>query len=70
LEGLAIENAGTYTLLPFGPFSGHFIPVIFYGAFVYFVVIWCMYFPRVGILYHGKSGNPVSMPKTGSLECK
>jgi hypothetical protein len=30
---------------------------IFYGRLVYFVVIWYIY-PRFGILYLEKSGNP------------
>jgi hypothetical protein len=30
---------------------------IFYGHLVYFVVIWYIY-PRFGILYPEKSGNP------------
>jgi hypothetical protein len=30
---------------------------IFYGHLVYFVVIWYI-FPRFGILYQEKSGNP------------
>jgi hypothetical protein len=32
---------------------------IFYGHLVYFVVIWYI-FPRFGILYQEKSGNPVA----------
>jgi hypothetical protein len=32
---------------------------IFYGHLVYFLIIWYI-FPRFGILYQGKSGNPGS----------
>jgi hypothetical protein len=42
----ALENI----LWPFGIFCGHL---------VYFVVIWCI-FPRFGILYKEKSGNPAA----------
>jgi hypothetical protein len=30
---------------------------IFYGHLAYFGIIWCI-FPRIGFLYHEKSGNP------------
>jgi hypothetical protein len=37
---------------------------IFYGHLVYFVVIWYI-FPRFGILYQEKSGNPAGLRKSG-----
>jgi hypothetical protein len=44
-----------------GVFYGHLVYFIifgiFYGHLVYFVVIWYIY-PRFGMLYHEKSGNP------------
>jgi hypothetical protein len=48
--GSCTENLGTFwsILLPLE---------IFYGHLVYFVVIWYI-FPRFGILYQEKSGNP------------
>jgi hypothetical protein len=38
-----------YSLWPFA---------LFYGSLVYFVVIYVIYYPHFGILYHEKSGNP------------
>jgi hypothetical protein len=41
-----------YIMWPFGLHYGHF-----YGYLVYFVAIWYI-FPRFGVLYQEKSGNP------------
>jgi hypothetical protein len=53
LEGLAVEDVGI--------FYGHFenYPAIWYFCvhLVHFVAIWYI-FPRFGILYQEKSGNP------------
>jgi hypothetical protein len=35
---------------------------IFYGLLIYFVVIWHI-FPRFGMLYQGKSGNPAGISR-------
>jgi hypothetical protein len=43
--------------LTVGLFYGHFC--IFYDHLVYFVIIWYI-FPRFGIFYKEKSGNPVT----------
>jgi hypothetical protein len=53
LEGLAIEDAGVFYGLLVN------FPAIWYilGHFCKFMVIWFI-FPRFGILYHEKSGNP------------
>jgi hypothetical protein len=53
LEYLARENLGMFYdhLVYLQPLE------IFYGHLVYFVVIWYI-FPRFGILYQEKSGNP------------
>jgi hypothetical protein len=60
-------------LLPFGIICCHL---------VYFVAIWYILlqfgifndslacFPRFGVLYQEKSGNPVSFPKSVQSECK
>jgi hypothetical protein len=57
LEDLGIENAVLYSghLQYFTP-SGYILHT--YGHFGDFVVIWYI-FPRFGILYQTKSGNPV-----------
>jgi hypothetical protein len=53
LEGLAMEDVGI--------FYGHLVDLrpfdILYRHLLYFVVIWYI-FPRFGVLYHEKSGNP------------
>jgi hypothetical protein len=49
-----------------GTFYGHLVnfPVMcyFYDSKVYFVVLLYTYFPRFGILYREKSGNPGRQP--------
>jgi hypothetical protein len=55
LEGLAIENLGIfYDHLVYFTAIGNI-----FGHLVYFVVILYI-FPRFGILYQEKSGNPVA----------
>jgi hypothetical protein len=46
-------------VMTFGLFYGHFC--IVYNDLVYFVVIWYI-FPRFGMLYQVKSGNPELEP--------
>jgi hypothetical protein len=54
LEGLVMEDVGIFmAILSILRLHG-----IFYGHLVNFVVIWYI-FPRFGMLYREKSGNPV-----------
>jgi hypothetical protein len=52
--GVSCNGKCLYIVCPFGQFSGHL---------VYFMALWyiyghLVYFPRFGILWHDKSGNP------------
>jgi hypothetical protein len=51
-----MANVGIHILCPLGLFYGH---SKCYGYLVYFVVIWYI-FPRFGMLYQEKSGNPAA----------
>jgi hypothetical protein len=53
-----------YILWTFCLFYGHLMN--FVAILVYFVVIWYI-FPRFGIFYQEKSGNPGRMAKTGPI---
>jgi hypothetical protein len=48
-------DVGTYILWPLGQFLRSI--GIFYVQLVYLVVVWYI-FPRFGLLYQEKSGNP------------
>jgi hypothetical protein len=57
LEGLAIGDVGVF----YGHLVNFAVLWCICGHFEYFVVIWYT-FPRFGMFYHEKSGNPVGDP--------